>query len=127
MARIRSIQNIFCHFQNRRLWGNVHVASSCVNPQKAQKTSLSVHSMADLHRIKKVRPNFAFVSPVFHTKTHPNAKPLGKIQALKIAFEIKKASPRTKIVALGGLDCQKFRKLNKQANVFCGFAGIRNL
>ena len=125
-AKCCGIENVFCHYKNQMLHKNVHFASSGLN-FKAEKTSIAVHSMADLAKIQKTQPNFAFVSPVFYTKTHPNANPLGEIQALKIAFEIKKLSPCTKIILLGGMDGRKFAKIRKITDVILGFAGIRNV
>lgn len=115
---------IFCHFENKilkNLKKNTHFASS--NKTHAIY-SASIHSQKD---IKKFTANVVFISPLFKTKTHPDAKPLRKIQATKIALKIRKLSPKTKIYFLGGMNQSKFRKIYKTdfTKIANGYAFIR--
>lgn len=58
-----------------------------------------------------------FVSPVFATRSHPGAAPLGPLRAAAVA----RGLPVTRI-ALGGMDAHRFRRL--RALGFDGWAAI---
>ena len=58
-----------------------------------------------------------FVSPVFATRSHPGARPLGPLRAAAVARGLPVAA-----IALGGMDARRFRRL--RALGFAGFAAI---
>jgi thiamine-phosphate pyrophosphorylase len=58
-----------------------------------------------------------FVSPVFATRSHPEADGVGPARAGRVARGL-----RIKVVALGGMDAQRFRGM--RARGFDGWAGI---
>jgi thiamine-phosphate pyrophosphorylase len=63
------------------------------------------------------------ISPVFATKTHPDAKPLGAMKLFKMINLI-----NGNFIALGGLNEKRYKLLKKLdfKNKLKGFAGIRN-
>jgi len=57
-----------------------------------------------------------FVSPVFATRSHPGAAPLGAMRAARVV-------PRpAEVVALGGMDPRRWRRIARLG--FAGWAGI---
>jgi hypothetical protein len=119
---------IFSHFKNNNPHDILHFASSFKNSIFNLK-SISFHSIYDLKRLKILQPHFVFISPIFRTKTHTGAKPIGKIQAFVLAKMIKNLSPKTEIFLLGGMTSELFRKIKKldYNNLFQGYAGIREV
>lgn len=119
----------FCtisHFKNRAKSNITHFASA-TQKQGFSTNSISFHSIHDLPRLRKFRPKMVFLSPVFSTKTHPNAKPLGKIQTFKLAFEIKKQLPQCEIYLLGGMTESRFLCIKNLdfTRLFSGYGFIR--
>ena len=118
--------NTISHFENSIKCNITHLASA-KNKRIAAKNSISFHENYDFLRLQKLRPEMVFLSPVFETKTHPNAKPLGKIAAFKMGFAIKKQMPKCKIYLLGGVNEKRFSQIKKLdfPNIFSGYGFIR--
>jgi hypothetical protein len=118
--------NTISHFKNNIKCNVIHLASA-KNKRIAAKNSISFHRSYDFLRLQKFHPDFIFLSPVFETKTHPKAKPLGKIAAFKMGFEIKKQMPKCKIYLLGGVNEKGFSQIKKLdfTNIFSGYGFIR--
>ena len=58
-----------------------------------------------------------FVSPVFATRSHPGARPIGAMRAARIGGGL-----GVRIVALGGMDAARFRRIARHG--FDGWAAI---
>lgn len=68
--------------------------------------SVAVHNRRELMLARRIRADLVFVSPVFATRSHPNARPLGIAR-----FGLLIGNDRQRVVALGGVNLRKFRKL----------------
>jgi len=73
------------------------------------------HSRAEAVAGVRAGADALFVSPVFATRSHPGAEPLGPRRARAIG-----AGLGVPLVALGGVDARRFRRLHG----FAGWAGI---
>lgn len=60
--------------------------------------SFAVHNRCDLARARQARADLIFVSPVFATRSHPRARPLGPIR-----FGLLAARASMMVIALGGM------------------------
>lgn len=67
--------------------------------------SCAVHNMNELNRAIRLNADLVFISPVFETRSHPDQRPLGVEEALRIA---KIAPMRT--FALGGVTQSRFNR-----------------
>lgn len=79
--------------------------------------SRSVHSMEQARAAKAEGAALVFVSPVHPTRSHPEAKPLGRALAASIA-----RASGAPAIALGGMDESKFAELERDG--FYGWAAI---
>lgn len=79
--------------------------------------SRAVHSIEEAEAARDAGAALVFVSPVHPTRSHPDAKPLGKPLALRIA-----RTAGVPAIALGGMDQRKFAGLRRDG--FYGWAGI---
>ena len=82
--------------------------------------SLSVHNEAEAEMARKMGAALAFVSPLFGTRSHPDATSLGVVRASNLARLV--GCPA---IALGGMDDARFAELDEaRPGLFYGFAGI---
>ena len=79
--------------------------------------SRSVHDEGEAQAARAARAALVFVSPVFATRSHPDAAALGADQAAELA--LLSGAPA---IALGGMDELRFRALHGRG--FYGYAGI---
>jgi thiamine-phosphate pyrophosphorylase len=79
--------------------------------------SRSVHSVDEADAAHAEGATIVFVSPIFPTSSHPDAKPLGRPLARRIAL-----AAGVPAIALGGMDALKFPRLQREG--FYGWAGI---
>ena len=79
--------------------------------------SRPVHTLADAEAARNDGAALVFVSPIHDTRSHPEAKPLGR----KLARQIVKACG-CPAIALGGMDARKFAVAEKDG--FYGWAAI---
>jgi thiamine-phosphate pyrophosphorylase len=79
--------------------------------------SRPVHSLAEAIAAQVDGASLVFVSPIHETRSHPEAKPLGR----KLARQIVKACG-CPAIALGGMDARKFAVAEKDG--FYGWAAI---
>ncbi len=77
----------------------------------------SVHSQRELATATRHGADLVFASPVFTTRSHPNANALGPV---RLGLMIR--SSRMRVVALGGMDRDRFRRLRGLG--LHGWAGI---
>jgi thiamine-phosphate pyrophosphorylase len=68
--------------------------------------SASAHSLRELRIVERSGARLVFVSPVFATRSHPGAKPLGPVRFGRIA-----RAARIPVIALGGMDEGRARSL----------------
>ena len=68
--------------------------------------TVAVHGLRELHLARRAKADLVFVSPVFPTRSHPDARTLGPVRmGLMIGDQ------RRRVVALGGMTARKFRQL----------------
>ena len=79
--------------------------------------SRSVHSVSEAEAARVSGATIIFVSPVFRTRSHPGAQPLGRPVARRIA-----QAAGVPAIALGGMDALTFARLQRDG--FYGWAGI---
>jgi thiamine-phosphate pyrophosphorylase len=77
-----------------------------------------VHGVRELGEAKRLRIGLLFVSPVYPTRSHPGARPLGPMQFRQLALLAKPA----KVIALGGMTRNRAHALN--ARICYGWAAI---
>jgi len=75
----------------------------------------SAHNLRELRRAERRGADLVFLSPVYRTRSHPGARPLGPRRLAHLARQT-----RLPVVALGGMDAQRFRGLRGAY----GWAGI---
>lgn len=68
--------------------------------------SAPVHDRAELKAAEAAGADFLFVSPVFPTRSHPKARPLGRSRLGLIVRE-----SRLPVIALGGMDAERAQGL----------------
>jgi thiamine-phosphate pyrophosphorylase len=79
--------------------------------------SRSVHNLAQTEAARADGAALVFVSPVYSTRSHPGSKPLGEVEAVRLA-----ETAGVPAIALGGMNAQNFAAFSHQA--FHGWAGI---
>ncbi len=68
--------------------------------------TIAVHDLSELRLAPRAKADLVFVSPVFPTRSHPDARTLGPVRmGLMIGDQ------RRRVVALGGMTACKFRRL----------------
>jgi thiamine-phosphate pyrophosphorylase len=80
-------------------------------------TSLSVHDAEEMGAANRLKPDFAFVSPVFATRSHPGRPALG-VEGLNALA----ALATIPVIALGGMNEERARMLTG-TNIY-GWAAI---
>lgn len=80
----------------------------------------TVHSLRELAAARRADADAVFVSPVFATASHPEARPLGRIKALLLAQRAGCS------ILLGGMDASRYRALRHVPHVG-GWAAIDGL
>jgi hypothetical protein len=109
------------HWDANRLPGAWHLRARDAGdlvPTGAFLSGRSCHSLEDVISAQNEGLDYVFLSPVFSTRTHPEAAPLGleKLRAVCAQVDIP-------VIALGGID-QSREKACLQAGA-SGIAGIR--
>jgi thiamine-phosphate pyrophosphorylase len=82
----------------RGMWGAVEPESGLL--------AMTVHNRREYLAAWREGADFVFVSPVFATRSHPKTRPLGPVR-LGLMLD-----GRLPAIALGGMNAQKFRRLN---------------
>ena len=78
---------------------------------------MSAHGAKDIRKSINIRADIIFISPIFHTTSHPEEKSLGVIKLGLMAKLFKKP-----IVALGGINNNNISRL--KGLPIAGCAGI---
>lgn len=82
----------------------------------------AVHNETQMHQAAKAGFGSVLLSPVFATKSHPNARPLGSLRARALAQLGREKGLH--VFALGGMNEISWRRLNAQRLLFQGYAAI---
>lgn len=69
--------------------------------------SASAHGLRELKAAERRGVDLVFLSPVFGTRSHPGARPLGPARFARIA-----RAARVPVIALGGMNARRFRALS---------------
>jgi thiamine-phosphate pyrophosphorylase len=77
--------------------------------------SASAHTLRELKTAERSGAKLVFLSPVFPTRSHPGARALGPVR-----FALMARQARVPVIALGGMDALKARRLPH----IHGWAGI---
>jgi thiamine monophosphate synthase len=94
------------------------------NIPKNQVETVSCHNKIEILKAKRLlKPRYIMISPIFITKTHKDAKPLGVLKLFRMINDV-----NARFITLGGVDEKRFQRLKKLdfKNKLKGFAGIRN-
>lgn len=75
----------------------------------------SAHNLRELRTAERSGARLVFLSPAFATRSHPGARALGPVR-----FGLISSQARVPVIALGGVDARKARRL---PNIY-GWAGI---
>jgi thiamine-phosphate pyrophosphorylase len=75
----------------------------------------SAHNRREIRRAARRGADLIFLSPVFPTRSHPSARPLGPRRFAMLARQT-----GVRVIALGGMDARRFRRLRGAY----GWAGI---
>lgn len=85
--------------------------------------SAACHSFKSILRVEKLRADLIFISPIFPTTSHSDAKILGLRNLAKIAVKTKKPSyALSPIFALGGVNLENIKSIRKLG--ISGFGAI---
>jgi thiamine monophosphate synthase len=85
--------------------------------------SFATHSLKSVIFCNKIKPNMAFISPIFESSSHKNTKYLGNLNLAKIAFQKRKLIfYPLKLYSLGGINLKNIKKIIKSNS--CGFGAI---
>ncbi len=85
--------------------------------------SLACHSFKSILRVGKLRADLVFISPIFPTTSHSDAKIFGLHNLAKIAVKTKKPSyVLPPVFALGGVNLENIKSIRKLG--ISGFGGI---
>lgn len=84
-----------------RAWG----ADGSHGPRRGHGLhSAPAHNLAEIRRAERAGAHLLFVSPLHATRSHPGAKPLGRVR-----FGLLAKAARRPVIALGGMDAAKAR------------------
>lgn len=104
--------------QRRRLLllaGGRGLRGDGVHGGRRRLTSASAHDLTELKAAERSGARLVFLSPAFPTRSHPGARALGPVR-----FGLIAAQARIPVIALGGVDGRKARRL---PHIY-GWAGI---
>jgi thiamine-phosphate pyrophosphorylase len=85
------------------------------NGRGGRLRSASAHKLPELLAAERRGAQFVFLSPVSATRSHPEARPLGRTR-----FQLLARQTKLPVIALGGMTARKFRGLSGAY----GWAGI---
>lgn len=66
----------------------------------------AVHNRREAANARRLGAQLLFVSPVFHTRSHAHARPLGPLRFALLARAV-----RLPVIALGGMDARRLQRL----------------
>ena len=90
----------------RRFGHRIEVAGEGYGPPAAHRRLATAHSLREIGRANRLRAEAVLLSPVFSTRSHPGAKPLGPL-----CFRLLAAYSQAPVIALGGMNARRARRL----------------
>ena len=90
----------------RRYGHRIEIAGEGYGPPAPHRRLATAHSLREIGRANLMRPEAVLLSPVFPTRSHPGAKPLGPLR-----FRLLAARALMPVIALGGMDARRARRL----------------
>jgi len=90
----------------RRFGHRLEVAGEGYGPPAPHRSLATAHSLREIGRANRFGAEAAVLSPVHATRSHPAAKPLGRVRFLLLARRCK-----ARVIALGGMTARRFRGL----------------
>ncbi len=102
LARIAQVCRSFGH--------RLEVAGVGYGPPAPHRRLATVHSLREIGRANRMRAEAVLLSPVFPTRSHPDANPLGPLR-----FRLLAARALMPAIALGGIDTRRARVLRPYA------------
>lgn len=81
------------------------------------RTATRVHDVRELRRALLRRTPLILLSPIYHTRSHPDWKPLPRMRAAALS-----GLANRRLIALGGMDARRYAKIAPLG--FIGWAGI---
>lgn len=67
---------------------------------------IAAHSLAEIAMARRARADAILLSPIFATRSHPGARPLGPLR-----FRLLAARAGMPVIALGGMDAARARRI----------------
>jgi len=91
-----------------REWGadGIYGAPRALYPTRDLLTLATAHSLAEIGLANRMRADAVLLSPVFATRSHPDARALGPVR-----FRLLAAHARMPVIALGGMTPHTARRL----------------
>jgi thiamine-phosphate pyrophosphorylase len=95
-----------------RRWGadGAYGAGPVLASGPAMPRLVTVHSLKELRKAR--RADAVLLSPVFSTRSHPGAKPLGSLR-----FRLLATHAQVPAIALGGMTAKRARQLGRQHGI----------
>jgi thiamine-phosphate pyrophosphorylase len=90
----------------RRFGHRLEVAGEGYGPPAPHRRLATAHSLHEIGRINRFGAEAVLLSPVFATRSHPDARPLGAVRSLLLARWSK-----APVIALGGMTRARARHL----------------
>lgn len=81
-------------------------AAARARPVRGALLSVAAHGVPGLVAARRAGADIAFLSPVFPTRSHPDARTLGPVR-----FGLAARRARLPVIALGGMNDARFRRL----------------
>lgn len=92
--------------QLARAWGADGSYGEGGRPVPGLVRAAAAHDLRELRRAERAGAHLMFVSPVFPTRSHPQARPLGRLR-----FRLLARQARGPVIALGGMSRARARGL----------------
>ena len=93
--------------QCRRYEHRLEISGQGYGPPTPHRRLATAHSLREIGRANRWGANAVLLSPVFPTRSHPDAPSLGRVRLLLLA-----SRARMPVIALGGMTAQRFTGLD---------------
>ena len=98
-ARLAQVRRLCRRFGHR-----LEIAGGGYGPPAPHRRLATVHGLREIGRANRCGAEAVLLSPVHPTRSHPNAKALGRVRFLLLARRA-----RMPVIALGGMTAARFR------------------
>ena len=100
-ARLAQVRRLCRRFGHR-----LEIAGQGYGPPAPHRRLATAHDLREIGRANRFGAKLVLLSPVHPTRSHPDAKPLGRRKFLALARRA-----RMPVIALGGMTARRFRGL----------------